>query len=47
MTPHTYSTAEIIAREPARTLWRIVTWRGGQRMDQRDEWREPSKDDEA
>lgn len=46
MSRTTYTTREVIAREPTRTLWRINTWRAGQRIDQREEWRPPSEDDE-
>lgn len=42
-----WTTAEVIAREPTRTLWRITTWQAGAKVAQREEWRTPSEDDEA
>lgn len=46
MTPRTYVTAEVIRREPTRTLWRLTLRRAGAIVEQREEWREPSPDDE-
>lgn len=46
MSRQQFTTREVIAREPDRTLWRINTWRGGLRVDVREEWRPPSEDDE-
>lgn len=43
----TWTTREVIAREPTRTLWRVTTWHGGAIQSQREVWREPSEDDEA
>lgn len=43
----TWTTREVIAREPHRTLWRETTWRAGVKGESRDVWREPSGDDEA
>lgn len=47
----TWTTAEVVRRErvngvPTRTLWRLTTWHGGVKGEQREEWREPSEDDE-
>ena len=41
-----WTTREVIQREATRTLWRITTWRAGAKVDQREEWRAPSEDDE-
>ena len=46
MTNRTWTTAEVVRREPTRTLWRITTWNAGVRGEQREEWRKPSEDDE-
>lgn len=42
----TWTTAEVVRREPTRTLWRLTTWRAGVRGESVEVWREPSEDDE-
>lgn len=46
MTRTTWATREVIRCDPTRTLWRVTTWRAGAIVDRREEWREPSEDDE-
>jgi hypothetical protein len=47
MSNTTWATAEVVRREPGRTLWRVTAWRAGIKGEVREEWREPSEDDEA
>ncbi len=42
----TWTTAEVVTREPTRALWRITTWTAGVRGESREEWRPRSEDDE-
>lgn len=46
MNTRTWTTREVVAREPHRTLWRITTWTAGVKGESREEWRAPSEDDE-